>query len=807
MFPKERFDISTTILERVKKGLKGCQAAKPPIIRMVWIIIMVAGFFSVSGCGVTDSMTETDQDLVQEECPADVEWFTWFLDQDGDGFGDPGAAVSYCVQPEGYVAEGTDCDDTDANLLAAHAWYPDADGDGYIDPSKPLLSCLQPDGYMPCFEITCADCDDADPSLHDTCGGEPCLTEAWYMDADGDGFGNPMSRFDACAQPKGYVADSTDCDDSNSELHDTCEVLPCVTHTWFIDADGDGYGDPLTGVDACEQPDSYVTDGTDCDDRNTGVQEICADDTCITRKWYMDADGDGYGDMRTVIDACERPHGYVFNGADVDDTDANVLGYDDRDGVFWAYDSCPLVNNPDQRDTNGDGLGDACDQDQDGSENVLDNCPFVFNPEQQDGDADGAGDTCDNDYDMDLDGILDDVERELMETFAPVMWLYSTDPYKPASVEWLFQRSDATLVDRDRKTLLFPIGDGVNLLGYKNNGANLYIDMVETPGPNSIYLGDMYSAPFYATVSRDPYNNKFAINYWFFYVYNGCGFDHAGVKYCTHTHEGDWEHVTVYVQQSDDGSYSPYYAAFWYHGDAAGYPWNDIYTDDSDSNRLLAFSALYTHATYYRSGKIDTCIAKWAGICWWERRDYTNNGFVWDPLKGIIIDWYNGKKEYPMDLPHGGLINVGQKPLTLSRGYFDPGMGVPMPGMEWILFQGRWGVDGNDPPGPGTPNFQWYENQPEKPPTIWKVPDQGAIAGNPVNFDLGKVIFFGDSPISIQIDWGDGNISNVTVNTSGSEIISDHTYATPGEYYIEVIAIENGLWGGNVIKVSVSPKA
>lgn len=352
---------------------------------------------------------------------------------------------------------------------------------------------------------------------------------------------------------------------------------------------------------------------------------------------------------------------------------------------------------------------------------------------------------------------------------------------------------------------MYPIGDGANLLGYENNGANLYIDMVETPGPNSIYLGDLYSAPFYATVSRDPYNNKFAINYWFFYVYNGCGFDFAGVEYCSYTHEGDWEHVTVYVEQLDDGSFSPYAAAFWYHGEVKDYKWNDIYKDDSDSNRLLAFSALYTHATYYRSGKIDTCIAEWLGICVWQRRDYTNNGFVWDPLKGIIIDWYNGMKEYPMDLPQGGLINIGQRPLNHSRNYFDPSMGVPMPDMEWILYRGRWGVDGTDPPGPGTPNFQWYKNQSESPPTIWKVPDQGAEAGVPTTFDLGKVIFFGDSPISIQIDWGDGNISNMSISSSGTNIMSDHTYTNTDDYYIKVTAVENGLWGGNVFKVTVSP--
>ena len=287
------------------------------------------------------------------------------------------------------------------------------------------------------------------------------------------------------------------------------------------------------------------------------------------------------------------------------------------------------------------------------------------------------------------------------------------------------------------------------------------------------------------------------INYWFFYIYNSCGFSDWGIKLCYWTHEGDWEHIAVYVQQLEDGTYSPYYAAYWYHGKVAGYPWKNTVTDETDANRLHAYSSLYTHATYYRSGDHDS--QAWGAF---DRRDYTNQEIFWDPLLGIINKW---GKEYTMDLPQGGLINVGQKPLVLSRDYFDPTMGMPMPGMEWILFRGRWGVDGNDPPGPGTPAFAWYENQPETPPTIWKVPDQVASAGNLKTFDLGKVIFFADTPVSIQIDWGDGSASELFIDASGTYLQSDHTYTAEGVYYVNVTAVVDGLWGGNVFQVTVSP--
>jgi Thrombospondin type 3 repeat len=72
--------------------------------------------------------------------------------------------------------------------------------------------------------------------------------------------------------------------------------------------------------------------------------------------------------------------------------------------------SRPIIENSDQTDTDGDSLGDECDQDDDndGVLDVDDNCRLEANSDQSDLDGDGAGDICDEDADG--DGVLDAVD-------------------------------------------------------------------------------------------------------------------------------------------------------------------------------------------------------------------------------------------------------------------------------------------------------------------------------------------------------------------------------------------------------------
>ncbi|WP_052503460.1 choice-of-anchor B family protein [Lacinutrix sp. Hel_I_90] len=134
----------------------------------------------------------------------------------------------------------------------------------------------------------------------------------------------------------------------------------------------------------------------------------CSDDENSKK---VDSDGDGIEDRFDNCPSLANPNQL--------DTDADGIGDaceidSDDDGVLNDIDNCIYLANPDQIDIDNNGIGDACevDTDLDGYPDQSDNCPTTENPDQADVDNDGIGDACDNDSDN--DGIPDDLDNCLM---------------------------------------------------------------------------------------------------------------------------------------------------------------------------------------------------------------------------------------------------------------------------------------------------------------------------------------------------------------------------------------------------------
>jgi alpha-tubulin suppressor-like RCC1 family protein len=338
-----------------------------------------------------------------------------------------------------------DCDGmVDEDLLVMG--YADEDLDLHGDPMAPRLAC--PGAAR--FSTVGDDCDDANPARHgaqlELCDGidndcdgvvdDSPVSVPWYPDDDGDGFGaaDPVRVTVSCAPLPGFALRAGDCDDTDRDVNpgarercngrdDDCNGIPDFRTDGAPPRGGDGEDDDGDGVA------DRVCGGADCDDARAdvrpGAPELCdgvdndcdgvADGATADARWYLDRDGDGFGDAAdaTPLVQCAPAPGRVTRAGDCDDGDATIhparpdpcgRGDENCDGVVDEHG--PLV--PVFRDVDRDGFGDA--------RTMRFVCPppppgFVARP----GDADDtnparhptAPEVC-NGVDDDLDGLIDE---------------------------------------------------------------------------------------------------------------------------------------------------------------------------------------------------------------------------------------------------------------------------------------------------------------------------------------------------------------------------------------------------------------
>ncbi|MEC7985023.1 MAG: putative metal-binding motif-containing protein, partial [Myxococcota bacterium] len=384
--------------------------------------------------------TDTDGTPIDDNCdnvaddsdPNTIDVALWYRDADGDFWGDDENFRQQCARPPGYVLDGGDCDDTSAfihpgavefcdgldndcneqvddaddGLIADRVWYIDADGDGFgsgAEEAPSIAQCSQPEGYGPLPD----DCDDENDQIHpmmeeicdekDTdCNGliDDGVQEVFFRDLDGDGYGDLYDYIDACSLPSGFVDNAEDCDDLSVISHPGADEIcdeqdnDCDNDIdedaidaliWYVDVDGDGYGDPSTNLQgiinpraSCSEIYGYVAEGTDCDDSRSmvhpGNSENCStpyDDDCSgttndpnalgCSDFHYDADADGHGLSATAcLCMAEAPY-EATTSDDCDDSDGNIHpGKTETCGTLYD-DNCDgiTLHNGETTDSNG----------------------------------------------------------------------------------------------------------------------------------------------------------------------------------------------------------------------------------------------------------------------------------------------------------------------------------------------------------------------------------------------------------------------------------------------------------------------
>jgi len=438
------------------------------------------GYYSEAGCGTEVDCADGETflgwhsypgadelcDGFDNDCDGTIDEESidiFYADLDYDGYVDASSITQACPPPPGYLREYRalfgECNDNDPNI---HPGVPElCDGidnncDGNIDENL-TQSCGSDVGECQSGTQTCSAgswgtcvgeigpspevCD----NLDNNCDGnidEGLPLNDYYLDGDGDTYGDPNNTIQACAVPPGYVSDNTDCDDSNDQVNpgkaEVCDNLDnncdgnidenltqscgsdvgecqsgtqtCSAGSWGtcvgeigpspeicdnLDNNCDGnidegltqscgsdVGECQSGTQTCSAgswgscvgeigPSPEICDNLDnnCDGNiDEGLTQSCGSDvgecqsgtqTCSAGSWgtcvgeigpspeicddldnncdgnideglplndyYLDGDGDTYGDPNNSIQYCgSAPGGYVSDNTDCNDSNPNI---------------------------------------------------------------------------------------------------------------------------------------------------------------------------------------------------------------------------------------------------------------------------------------------------------------------------------------------------------------------------------------------------------------------------------------------------------------------------------------------------